>query len=574
MKNHKSIWEVPYIVVDVETTGPKAEANRIIDIACIINYGGQSVSEFDSLVNPHQFIPPYIVNMTHISNEMVFTAPEAYTVFEQIQKLFEYPDAVFVAHNAQFDWSFVSNTFKREGIEIPDLEKLCTLKLSRRVLNKDLKKNVGSLAEYFGIRIKNRHRAYGDAFATSKILTELLEIAEREYNIKTVDELVTFHNKPVKSYNAPASTYKRLSEKLDKLPDVPGVYYYKAKDQSILYVGKAKSLKDRVKSYFSQGNISNKKVTEMLKKAYFLDWDITKTELSALLLESKRIKELTPPYNVMDRKYKDYPFIKITNSDFPKLELDYTVSDKNADYYGPFRSRYTVEDIIQSVEKQFKLRKCDGELKNSKKSRECFYYHIKKCSAPCMGLISKEDYMEEVKRVKYFLSSYSDGVLKTLENKMTALADNLEFEKAAQVKSKLFELKKVFSRKKLVPADVNHNHFIAFVPSANGNDKFADVIFVRSGKLVFEDTVGSKYDFDYLLEKIDDFYFTDNETSLDYSQQDVDEVKIISSWIFKYQPVSRFIYIDSDRQNTIDDLNKIKAEFDDYFNGIQSENDL
>jgi DNA polymerase-3 subunit epsilon len=155
----KSIWDVPFIVVDVETTGSDPVKNRIMDIACVSTIKGEIVSNFSSLINPHQFIPTFISKMTGISNEMAFSAPESREVLPTVAQIFSDPFAVFVAHNYKFDLSFDQQTFLRSGMEFPDIPKLCTLKLARRLLPKDHKKNVGALAKYFNVPIINRHRA-------------------------------------------------------------------------------------------------------------------------------------------------------------------------------------------------------------------------------------------------------------------------------------------------------------------------------------------------------------------------------------------------------------------------------
>jgi DNA polymerase III epsilon subunit family exonuclease len=162
-----SIWETPFIVVDLETTGSNPQKHRIIELAAVTLIGGEIASKFTTLINPHQFIPSFIAKMTGISNNMVYTASEETEVLPKFQKIISTPNAVFVAHNASFDWGFVRATFDRLELDMPPIQRLCTLKLSRRILVKDLKKNVGSLAEHFNINLFNRHRAFGDAAATA-----------------------------------------------------------------------------------------------------------------------------------------------------------------------------------------------------------------------------------------------------------------------------------------------------------------------------------------------------------------------------------------------------------------------
>ncbi|MFY8160731.1 MAG: PolC-type DNA polymerase III [Candidatus Kapaibacteriota bacterium] len=190
-----SIWESPFLVVDVETNGSDPLKNRITEIACLKVQGGEIIEEYSSLVNPHQFIPPFISQMTGITNEMAFKAPEAKVVVPHLKRLMPDDKTIFVAHNVKFDWSFVRHTFMRENESLDELNQLCTYKLARKLLPNDMKKNVGALATFFNINMKNRHRAFDDAKATALILLELLEIAESEHGINSLHELLSFQNK-------------------------------------------------------------------------------------------------------------------------------------------------------------------------------------------------------------------------------------------------------------------------------------------------------------------------------------------------------------------------------------------
>ncbi len=501
-----SIWNVKYIVIDVETTGPSAEADRITDIACVTSSGGEIVSQFSSLINPHKLIPPYIVKMTGITNEMAFSAPEADLVLSEVKNILEKEHTVFVAHNLSFDYGFVKASFARCGIEFDDMPRLCTLKLARRLLRKDIKKNVGSLAEYFGIRIKNRHRALGDASATAKILAELLEIAEDEHSIESVEELITLQNKQIKNFFPPSATFKRLSDKLEQLPDMPGVYYFKDNYKDIHYVGKAKSLKERVGGYFHQGNITSRKISAMLKKTHYLDWQTTESELSALILESKEIKALQPYYNTLDKNYRSHPFIKLNSQyEFPSVEITRNVESDGAEYFGPFKNAYFAESILENINKQFKTRKCTDNLKISQTKRPCFYYHISSCEAPCCEKIGKNEYMLEIQKIRLYLSSFSDGIIRQMEAKMRSLSEDLEFEKAGQLKTQIIELKKLFERNPL----------------------------------------------DEKLELIEHLYFNGTGDVKKVDEKSLNEVKIINSWVYKHRENGAFIYIEGKKPETL-----------------------
>lgn len=539
-----SVWDANFIVIDVETTGGNPSLNRIMDIACVTTNSGMAVEKFESLINPHQFIPIYIQKMTRISNEMVYSAPDAWEVLPIVQNILNKDNAVFVAHNVNFDYKFVKEAFKQNDILFPKIEKLCTVKLSRRLLKKEMKKNVGALADYFGIKISQRHRAMGDADATSKILCELLSIAEDEHSIQSLEELLDFQNKKIKNFVPQSATQKRLQEKIDALPNSPGVYYFLNKDNAVHYVGKAKNLRERVMSYFTFGNVTSRKISTMLRKTYSLDWECTDSELSALIYESRQIKELLPYYNTMEKTLHKYPFIRLTvGEDFPRVELVHEIEDDGAEYFGPFRTQYLAETLLENVVKNLKLRKCDDDIKPNAERRPCFYYHLDKCAAPCACLINAVDYKEFIKQAHYYLSAYDNGIIKQLEEKMYEFSDNLEFEKAAVIKQQIDELRKVFDKQSDTPVSVNSDNF-AMIIELDKRDKIVQILLVRSGKLAKEYSIGRKAPLDEINDDIAQLYYSENNKVQisDYNSLDVNDLKIINSWTFRNKDKAEFVY--------------------------------
>jgi len=551
-----SIWETPFIVVDLETTGSNPQTHRIIELAAVTLIGGEIVSKFTSLINPHQFIPSFIAKMTGISNNMVYTASEETEVLPKLQKIISTPNAVFVAHNASFDWGFVRSTFDRLELDIPPIQRLCTLKLSRRILVKDLKKNVGSLAEHFDINLFNRHRAFGDAAATALILKELLEIAEKDHNISNRDELLAFQNKPIRNFQVPTRTYKKLKDKLEELPESPGVYYYKDKDGNILYVGKAKSLKKRVKSYFSPEPITSRKISNMLKKTNDLTWTTTSSELSAILLESSEIKHHRPPFNTVDKVYREYPFIRLTTYEhFPTIEATYTLEPDGAEYYGPFRSMYLVQDIIETISKQFKLRKCERPFSDKGDQKPCFYYHIKKCNSPCSGAISENEYTKELDKVRFFLSGFSNGIINQMQRKMEDLAETLEFERAQQLKDQIFELRKIFERDRNIPTSVNKNSVVIVLP-ASSDIPAVEIFLIRAGKLLHKETFHCKNDIELISPVIHDIYFNGYTDNNIYTKEDINNLKLISGWTYRNKELGDYLYVEGKSESEL--LNELE----------------
>jgi DNA polymerase-3 subunit epsilon len=547
-----SFWDVPIIVVDVETTGHDAVNNRITEIACVVVRGGEIIQEFTSLVNPHQFIPMFISDMTGISNAMVFNAPEAEEVFAKVYELFTIPEAVFAAHNVQFDWKFVQETIKRCGLQPLEIPQLCTYKLAKRLLPKEMKKNVGALAQYFSIEINNRHRALGDAEATAKFMVCLLEEAEKEYELETLDELLQFQNKRLPPTKITAAIQKRVEGFLAQLPTTPGVYRMLGANGDLLYIGKAKSLKDRVRSYFQTSAQLPPKIAKMIRYVHSIEWEESGSELSALMHESKEIKRHKPPFNTASKKLRRYPFLRLTVQDeFPRLEWCDTIQSDGAEYYGPFRSNGMSREIAETIQRSFKLRLCSDTLSPNPTYKPCFYHQIRRCGAPCAAVESKNEYWKEVEKVRRFLGGFSDGIIAHLEEEMVEAAENLDFEQAIFLRNRLAELRRLFERQQQVSTSVTANNVILVLPMQE-HDKTLEIFFIRRGRLHYQQEIGRKAPLIHLETLIETVYFGENkEESISLSREEVDEIQIVTSWMYRHRDQAIFIYVEQKNLNEL-----------------------
>lgn len=565
-----SIWESPFLVVDVETNGSDPLKNRITEIACLKVQGGEIIEEFSSLVNPHQFIPPFISQMTGITNEMAFKAPEAKVVVPELKRLMPDDKTIFVAHNVKFDWSFVRHTFMRENESLDELQQLCTYKLSRKVLPADVKKNVGALAKYFNINIQNRHRAFDDAKATALILLELLEIVESEHGISSINELLLFQNKRNNVYKFSKPHYQKIENKIKTIPDSPGVYYYKDKTDDVIYVGKAKSLKKRINSYFNGKDNLSSRTAELLKTFNDIEWRVLESELHALIFESKEIKRLKPKFNVADKKYTKFPFLSITTSnEFPRLTMAYSHLNNGDEFYGPFRNYTMVEEIVKIIDKNFRMRKCDFDLEPNVDFPGCIYFQMNRCSSPCNLKQSKEDYLIEVDKVRKFLSGFSNGIIDELEVQMEESAEGLKFEKAKSLREQIQALKKVFLRTSNVSTSINKNNLIVLLPNSV-EEKTVDVYFIQHGNLKEFRTVGRKADLSELLSLINQIYSIEGELNL--TPELIDEIRIVTSWVFRQQEKGKVVYTENKSNEEI--YNELKTNIINFEFVINNEDNI
>lgn len=278
-----------------------------------------------------------------------------------------------------------------------------------------------------------------------------------------------------------------IEDELKKLPPQPGVYLmHDAKDE-IIYVGKAVSLKNRVRQYFQSSRNKSAKIEQMVSRIARFEYIVTDSEMEALVLECNLIKEHQPRYNTMLKDDKAYPYIKVTvGEDFPRVMLARTMKKDKNRYFGPYTSAGAVKDTIDLIHKLYKIRTCSRNLpRDTGKERPCLNYHIKQCDAPCQGYISKEEYGENIRQVLEFLNGRYDGVLKNLEEKMKAASDAMDFEKAIEYRDLLSSVKKVAQKQKITSSNMEDRDIIAM--SRDDMDAVVQVFFVREGKLIGRD---------------------------------------------------------------------------------------
>lgn len=543
-----TIWNQKYVVIDVETTGHSATDNRIIEIAYVLVEGGEIIKEYSSLINPHQYIPVYISGMTGISNEMVYKAPEANQVMINIHEMLSERDVIFVAHNVNFDLKFVQETFQREGFHFPSIPKLCTYKLAKNLLPTEQKKNVGALANYFNIKLKNRHRALGDAKATALILIELLEILENKHNFIDVLEVLNFHDKRNNSHKIKNKLNDEIKNKINNLPHSPGVYKFLDEGNNIIYIGKSIDLKSRVNSYFLSGAIRNRKEIELINCINNLDIIETNSELSALLLENKLIKEFKPYFNRKQKTTTKYPFIKLAvNELFPKIYITEEIENDGAEYFGPFRNVSLAENLIKIIDNNFKLIKCNNYT-NYKQCENCIYNKLEQCINPTKSE-NNNNYQIEINNVKDFLNGFSDSLINELENKMLIYSENMEFEEAAVLRDQIKDLKLLYEKCQNLPTSINKNNFI-FMTVENNREKTINYYFINNGILKLEKTIGKLADFNF-TELINNIYF--NNKSNNYDELIIEEMRIVNSWLHKNKDNGIIIHI---KNKTPEEINK------------------
>lgn len=373
-----------YAVVDIETTGNGYKGQKITEISIFIYDGKKVVNEFTSLVNPEQNIPPFITNLTGINNAMVRYSPKFYEIAKKVQEITK--DTIFVAHNVNFDYNIIKDEFKNLGFNF-SRKKLCTVRLSRKIIPGLHSYSLGNICADEGIPINGRHRAKGDAEATTELFRRLLERDD------------TFI---INSFLNPRSRQATLPPLLDKkvvdnLPETFGVYYLKNNTKDIIYVGKANNIKQRVISHFYD---KKKKEREMCLETAHISYKETGSELLALLLESSEIKNKYPKYNRSQKNNNATIGLFSYEDQKGIIHLAFNTLKLVPNSIMSFHSVTACRNFLEKLCQEYTL--CPKYCHLQTNVKQCFHHQLKECKGICCG---KETVVAYNKRVQKAINS-------------------------------------------------------------------------------------------------------------------------------------------------------------------------
>lgn len=328
-----------------------------------------------------------------------------------------------------------------------------------------------------------------------------------------------------------------IQEELRKLPDQPGVYIMHDKSDAIIYIGKAVSLRKRVRQYFQPSHDEGIKKRQMVGHIARFEYIVTDSELEALVLECNLIKEHRPKYNTMLRDDKTYPYIRVTmGEDFPRVLFSRQIKKDKSRYFGPYTSAGAVKDTIELINKIYKLRTCNRKLpKDIGVERACLNYHIHQCEAPCQGYIGKEEYGKQVAKALEFLNGNYGPIMKELESRMQEASEEMEFEKAIEYRDLLESVRQIAQKQKMTNTNGEDKDIIAM--ASDDTDAVVQVFFIRSGKIIGRDhfhvRVGTEENTsDILVDFVKQFYsgtpFIPREIML---QQEIADISLLEQWL-------------------------------------------
>ncbi|MDQ1709231.1 MAG: polymerase subunit epsilon [Frankiaceae bacterium] len=411
-----------FVVVDLETTGGSPASSGITEIGAVKVRGGEVLGEFQTLVNPGTPIPPFIAVLTGITNSMVAAAPRIEAVLPAFLEFAR--GSVLVAHNSPFDVGFLKAACLTHGQPWPGFDSLDTARLARRVLTRDEAPNckLGTLARLFRTAVRPCHRALADAQATVDVLHGLIERLGN-LGVSSVEELRT--------YSAQVPPEQRRKRYLaDGLPHLPGVYIFRDGRGRVLYIGKSKDLRSRVRNYFVASE-PRTRMAEMVSVAERVDHIVCTTALEAEIRELRLIAEHKPRYNRRSRFPEKSVFVKLTSERFPRLSLVRKVLSDDAHYLGPFSSARSAEQALAAIHDAIPLRQCTPRLSERKPITACVLAEIGKCGAPCDGSESPDAYAAHV--AAYLSAAEGDParIVDGARRRIDALVHLERFEEAA-----------------------------------------------------------------------------------------------------------------------------------------------
>ena len=384
-----------YAVVDIETTGGSPKHEKITEIAVMIHDGNSIIDQYETLMNPEKYIPPYITALNGITNEMVAEAPKFYEIAAKIIELTEHK--TFVAHNVGFDYGFVKNEFKSLGYHF-QRDRLCTVRLSRKLIPGLRSYSLGNLCDELGIENSDRHRAAGDAKATARLLEILMDLNSQS-GLGLFDDISFRLNNLNPFLNA---------EDIRKLPEETGVYYFLDEQKNVIYVGKSRNIKSRVLTHL--GNHDSKKAIELVLKTAEISFELTGSELIALLKESAEIKQHKPLYNKAQRRtmfqYGLYYFFDDTGY------LNFSLEKNGHETMVPLLSFGSKKEALNNLNIQIEKYELCQKLCGLYKSKgACFHFELMNCRGACVGLEPVSEYNQRAHHLLEKLTYVNENMI-------------------------------------------------------------------------------------------------------------------------------------------------------------------
>lgn len=459
-----------YIVVDVETTGLKPRHHRITEVAIISVAPRDQTMKWSSLVNPERQVPKYVTELTGIDDQKVAAAPRFQTVAPTVLEMIG--ERPIVGHNVDFDVSFLNAELKRCGYPALLNQRLDTMAIADSLLPDVRRLDLATIARALDLEHRKVHRALADAETTLAVLGRLRDRADSQ-GLGSFESLASLRSRKSRNRKAsvPVTGRGRAildSTCLDTIPHAPGVYVMRDDNDRVIYVGKAKDLRKRVGSYYSQPLGYTRKMDGLLEALTSIETEVVGSELEALILESQLIRRYNPRFNTAQRNVEQYAYIKVDIANpWPRVTMAREYKDDDARYFGPFRSTRQVRDAVRLINDILPLRTCRRSFKDWRSyGSACIELSLRRCMGPCTGGADRDAYRQYVHDVIAFFSGDRDRLVSLLHDRLEASARNLDYERAARLRDQMSRLERLSLEQAQLDEAAATGHALLVLPGA------------------------------------------------------------------------------------------------------------
>ncbi len=472
-----------FVVLDVETTGLKPTQQRVIEVALIRVSPHGAPIRWSSLVNPGRPVPAYISQKVGIDDAMVADAPEFRSIAPTIVEIVE--ELPVVGHNIAFDLSFINTELMRCGLPRLVNTPIDTLTLTSQLVAEARRLNLADVARAMGIDSRTSHRAMPDAETTLEVF-RLLLMRAREKGLSTLDDLLrtSASARPSSRVRKPVGRASSILDRsyLTDIPHAPGVYIMRDKDDRVLYVGKAKDLRKRVGSYYSQPLGYTRKMDGLLETLARIQVEVVGSELEALILESQLIRRYRPRYNTVQRNAEQYVYVKVDISNpWPRVTTCRDRADDGALYFGPFKSSSRARDAVELVNDVLPLRTCRRSFADKRSyGSPCLELELHRCLGPCVGRADAEVYRGLIRDVVAFFEGDTSRMIARLHAKLQDTVTTLDFERAARLRDRIRQVERLAKEQHLLDGAGRYQHALLVLPSTEPDKR--EVWYLLKGR--------------------------------------------------------------------------------------------
>jgi DNA polymerase-3 subunit epsilon len=523
-----------FVVLDVETTGLKPSQQRIIEIGMIRVSEHGAPLRWTSLVNPGRKLPTYVAELTGIDDVALVHAPDFRSIAATVLEILD--DVPIVSHNVGFDIAFLNAELTRCGLPSVVNPVVDTLALANRYAVEVRRLNLADVARALGIAAPKAHRALADAETTLEVFRQLLSRA-RDHGVTSLDDILRVNaaSRPSRPVRKPVGRGRAVLDKshLADIPQASGVYIMRDADERVLYVGKAKNLRKRVASYYSQPLGYTRKMDGLLETLSAIEVHVVGSELEALILESQLIRRYRPRFNTVQRNAEQYVYVKLDVSNpWPRVIVSRDRSPDGALYFGPFRSASRAREVVEVVNDLLPLRTCRRSFADKRSyGSPCLELSLKRCMGPCMGIADSDKYRGLVRDVIAFFRGDTTRLIGHAHSRLEETVRTLDFERAARLRDQIKRVEALAREQQRIDGASRYRHALLVLPSARPQER--EVWYLLKGRRWAQLTVDESATPESIAARLEPIVARAcaGEALLVTDHHAVDELSILARWM-------------------------------------------